>query len=202
MAELRARQAVAAAAVILAGKDAQIAAVIVGVLALMGVAEVALIGADWRGVGDAILARVIIFCSAIARAKEYTNDARVSKIGYMAQDILGAVILLVAGGIIFGIKILVAHRYLPHHDAQAGVGGERADKLEIAREVRQLCVGRVPPDARLPGVVVGHIIGEQVPVLDAAGIALNARRKQKVCFCLRDTAHVQASVGVAADVEP
>lgn len=91
------RQAVAAAAVILADKDAQIPAVIVGVLALVGVAEVTLQGADRRGVGDAIFAGVIIFCSAIARAEHCANDARVSKIGYMAQDILGAVILLVSG---------------------------------------------------------------------------------------------------------
>src|SRR5579871_820065 len=97
MAELRARQAVAAAAVILADKDAQIAAVIVGVLALMGVAEVALIGADRRGVSDAIFAGVIIFCAAIARAEHHANDARVSKIRYVAEDILGAVILRVTG---------------------------------------------------------------------------------------------------------
>lgn len=89
-------QRISAAAVILADEDTQIAAVIVGVLALMGVAEIALVRADRRGVGDAILESVIIFCSAIARAEQRANDARVSKIRDMAQDVLGTVILRVA----------------------------------------------------------------------------------------------------------
>lgn len=57
----------------------------------MVVAEVALIGADWREIGDAIVASVVVFCAAVGRTKQHPKDARVDKIGYMAQDIFGAV---------------------------------------------------------------------------------------------------------------
>ena len=57
----------------------------------MVVAEVALIGADWREIGDAIVASVVVFCAAVGRTKQHPKDAHVDKIGYMAQDIFGTV---------------------------------------------------------------------------------------------------------------
>src|SRR5579871_5587135 len=189
------RQRIRAVFVILADKDAQIAAVVVGILALVVVALIALVGADRRGIGDAVMHGVVIFGAAVARAKEDADDACVGKIGDMPQDVFGAVILGVPVAVIFGVEVLIAFGHLPHDHMPPAVRRERANKLEVAREVGEDLVGAVPPVAGLAGVVVGNIIGNQVPMRDACWRAGDARRKQEMCFTLSQTRDIQVGVG-------
>src|SRR6185437_6358991 len=138
-------QRVGAVFVILADKDAQIAAVVVGILALVVVALVALVGADRRGIGDAVARGVIVFGATIAGAKENAHDARVGKVGDVPQNIFGPVILRVAGAVVLGVEVLITFGHLPHYHMQPAVFCQRADKLKIAREVGEGLVGAVPP---------------------------------------------------------
>src|SRR5689334_7275810 len=91
-------------------KYAQKAAIVVGVATTMIVALIALVAGDRSWVSHAIVHGIDIHSAAIARTKKHGNDASGSETLHVAQDIFGAVILVMPIRIVHGVEVLVAHR--------------------------------------------------------------------------------------------
>src|SRR5260370_27083386 len=120
----------------MADEEAQIAAVVVGIVAGLAIAVITFITADGCGIRHAIMHLIGIQGAAVAaRAEEHGNHTRVSEASDIIKDVLGAVILVVALRVIHAGKILVAERNLPEHNASVRGLVERADEVETTREI-------------------------------------------------------------------
>ena len=132
---------------ILADKDTQVAAIVIRVDAGVIVTIVALVAANGGRIGYAIMHRVYIHGATIARAEQHRDDARRSKARYISQDVFSSIVLVMSWRVIHGIKILVAHRHLPHYYTSMGVPADITDEGEIAREIREGLIVAIPPGA-------------------------------------------------------
>ena len=98
----------------------------------MGIAVVTFVAADGCGVGHAVVRGIGNHGAAVAGAEEDRDNTSGGETGNIAQDIFRTVILIMAGGVVHGIKILIAYWHLPHHHAAMRILAEQANVAEVA----------------------------------------------------------------------
>ena len=191
--------------VIVTDGDAEVAAVVIGVLGHMGVAGAALVTAGRHAivVGDPVAGVVgVVRLAPIGLAEQHRLDAGRLEVLGVAQEIFGPVVLVVAVRIVHRQEILVPHRHLPDDQRPVGVGMQSRHVGEPAREVGQRHVGAIPPvrGVAVPGrVMVGHIIEDQVPGA-AIRIAADPCRIQKARRLVGDRVGIERRIGIGRQV--
>ena len=164
--------------VVEADEDAQVAAVVVGPECSVRVARVAVAGDVRRRlaavVGDSVPGAVgVSGLTTVAGAEQHRDQSRVEKVARVADEVRRHVVLVMAAGVVHGQEVLVAYRHLPHHLRAGGLRPQLCDPREIAREVRERRVGRIPPmreelvvgALRLPPsrVMVVDVVEDHIP---------------------------------------
>src|SRR6266567_2098196 len=129
---------------VLAEEDAQVAAVVVRVLALVGVAAIAFVAGYRVRVGHAVLHGIDIFCAIITGSEEDSDDTGLREIFDMTQNVFGAVVLVVSLRIIHRVEVLVTYRNLPQDCTAMGCFAEAAKKIQVACEIRKGLVVAIP----------------------------------------------------------
>src|SRR5579885_480802 len=145
-----------------ANVNAQVAAVIIGIDAAVGITAVAFVADNGSGIGDAIMHSIDIHRPPVPGAEEHSNNPCVGEVRDMTENVLGTIILIMALSIIHGIEILITHRHLPHDCTTPRLLAEFPYKVEIAGEIGEGEVITIPPrtTTRLSGIVVGYIVRE------------------------------------------
>ena len=168
------------------------------VVADLAAAE-AIRGAERRWIGGSIRPGVVVGRIArIAGHEHRPGDAGLDQLGNVAEDVFGAIVLIVAIGVVDRIEVLISKRHLPQIQRFVGVGGDGAVEVLLpAREVRKGDVEPVPEPILavhvlvLASVAIERVIEEHVVRADLA---------QKGTHLLAQRGAIGRGAGIQTDV--